>query len=86
MGGWKYVEPGQTGEFFHDMQTDFRENLRKILDNTRGDSSPYRPLEFVKSNYGNANSGPRLLEFVKKHWGDRVTFPPGTTGLMPTGA
>ncbi|KAL7555125.1 hypothetical protein ACHAWF_018760 [Thalassiosira exigua] len=85
LGGWKYMREGETGEFFHDM-SDFRQSLRRILDNTRGKDSQYRPLDFVKNNYGNANSGPRFLEFVLKHWGDRITFPVGTTGLMPTGA
>jgi hypothetical protein len=85
MGGWKYLVPGQTGEFFHDM-SDFKDSLRSILDNTRGENSPYKPLEFVKDNYGNANSGKRLFEFVKKHWGDRIKFPEGTSALLPTGA
>lgn len=85
MGGWKYLVPGETGEFFHDM-SNFKDSLRRILDNTRGNNSPYKPLEFVKKNYGNDKSGPRLLEFVKKHWGDKVQLPPGATGLIPTGA
>ena len=85
MGGWKYLLEGETGEFFHDM-SDFKKSLRRILDNTRGGNSPYKPLEFVKKNYGNANSGQRLFDFVKQHWGDRIKFPPGTKLLMPTGA
>mmetsp|Transcript_18895 Transcript_18895/g.35162 ORF Transcript_18895/g.35162 Transcript_18895/m.35162 type:complete len:507 (+) Transcript_18895:30-1550(+) len=85
MGGWKYMVEGETGEFFHDM-SDFKESLRKILDNTRGGNSPYKPLELAKSKYGNVNSGPRLFEFVKKNWGDRVQFPDGTASLIPTGA
>ena len=85
MGGWKYLVPGETGEFFHDM-SNFKDSLRRILDNTRGNNSPYKPLAFVNKNYGNDKSGPRLLEFVKKHWGDKVQLPPGATGLIPTGA
>lgn len=85
MGGWKYLLEGETGEFFHDM-SDFKRSLRRILDNTRGGNSPYKPLNFVTKNYGNANSGKRLFDFVKQHWGDRITFPPGTKLLMPTGA
>ncbi len=54
MGGWKYVVPGLTGEFFHDM-SDFKDSLRTILDNTRGGrrSNPYKPLELflVKNHY-----------------------------------
>jgi hypothetical protein len=84
MGGWKYLIPGQTGEFFHDM-SDFKGSLRRILDNTRGGTSPYRPLDFVKDNYGNAHSGKRLYDFVKEHWGDRIRFPVGTNALLPTG-
>ena len=83
MGGWKYLVPGETGEFFHDMNTDFKDSLRRIVDNTRGKNNPYRPLEFVKKNYGNVITGRRFLEFVKQHWGDRVTFPHETTGLIP---
>ena len=78
--------PGETGEFFHNMKTDFKDSLRRILDNTRGEKSPYKPLEFVKNNYGNVNSGERLFKFVEKHWGDRIQFPQGTSALMPTGA
>ncbi len=88
MGGWKYLIPGQTGEFFHDM-SDFRDSLRRILDNTRGrrrGSNPYKPLEFVTKNYGNINAGKKLFEFVQKYWGDRVRFPEGTYALIPTGA
>jgi len=85
MGGWKYLVPGQTGEFFHDI-SDFKDSLRRILDNTRGRNSPYKPLEFFWGNYGNKNSGKRLLEFVKEHWGDRMIFPEGTNALIPTGA
>jgi hypothetical protein len=84
MGGWKYLIPGQTGEFFHDM-SDFRDSLRRILDNTRGDKSPYKPLDLVKSNYGNEHSGKRLYDFVKEHWGDKIIFPVGTNALIPTG-
>ena len=77
--------PGQTGEYFHDM-SDFKDSLRRILDNTRGRISPYKPAECVRGNYGNENSGKRLLEFVKDHWGDRIIFPEGTNALIPTGA
>lgn len=76
---------GETGEFFHDM-SDFKDSLRKILDNTRGMDSPYKPLELVKKSYGNVNSGKRLFEFVTKHWGDWINFPDGTKSLIPTGA
>ncbi len=84
IGGWKYLQPGETGEFFHDV-TDFKESLRRILDNTRGGSSPYKPLEHVQANYGNVKSGKRFLEFVQKHW-SHVEIPEGTTALLPTGA
>ncbi|KAL7445575.1 hypothetical protein ACHAXM_009931 [Skeletonema potamos] len=85
MGGWKYLLPGVTGEEFHDIN-DFKVKLRTILDNTRGKESPYKPLEFVRENYGNDIAGIRLLEFVKSHWGDRVELPDGTKFLVPTGA
>lgn len=86
MGGWKYVVPGQTGEFFHDM-SDFKDSLRRILDNTRGgERNPYEPFEFVKENYGNHNAGQKLFEFVERHWGDKIQFPEGTNALIPTGA
>ena len=79
------MRESETGEFFHDM-SDFKESLRRILDNTRGDDSPYKPLEFIQNNYGNPRSGERLLDFVKKHWGDRIKFPNGTKYIIPTGA
>ncbi len=85
MGGWKYLLPGKTGEFFHDM-SDFKESLRLILDNTRGDNSPYEPLDFVLQNYGNHHSGRKLFEFVKRNWEDKIEFPDGTELLLPTGA
>lgn len=85
MGGWKYLLPGVTGEEFHDIN-DFKAKLRTILDNTRGKESPYKPLEFVRENYGNDIAGIRLLEFVKSHWGDRVDLPEGTKFLIPAGA
>mmetsp|Transcript_27363 Transcript_27363/g.42126 ORF Transcript_27363/g.42126 Transcript_27363/m.42126 type:complete len:497 (-) Transcript_27363:1448-2938(-) len=85
MGGWKYLLPGVTGEEFNDIH-DFRAQLRKILDNTRGKNNPYEPLEFVRENYGNPVAGVRLLEYVKSHWGDRVDLPDGTKFLVPTGA
>eukprot|EP00804_Cyclotella_cryptica_P000905 CCRYP_001143-RA/>CCRYP_001143-RA protein AED:0.06 eAED:0.06 QI:192/1/1/1/0.5/0.66/3/41/472 len=85
LGGWKYLIPGETGEFFNDA-TDFKDSLRRILENTRGATSSYQPLGFIKKNFGNANSGPRLLEFVLEHWGHIVHFPEGTTALFPTGA
>ena len=87
MGGWKYLLPGVTGEEFHDTN-DFKAQLRTILDNTRGkkNKSPYKPLEFVRENYGNEIAGKRLLEFVKSHWGDRIDLPDGTKFLVPAGA
>ena len=85
MGGWKYLKPGETGEFFHDIN-DFTKSLRRILDNTRGASNPYKPLQFVKENYGSANAGVKLFEFIKEKFGDRVVFPEGTRYIIPTGA
>jgi len=85
MGGWKYLLPGVTGEEFNDIH-DFRAQLRKILDNTRGKNNPYEPIEFVRENYGNSVAGVRLLEYVKSHWGHRVDLPDGTKFLVPTGA
>lgn len=86
MGGWKYLLPGLTGEFFHDM-SDFKDSLHKILVNTRGrKNNPYKSLEFVKENYGNINAGQKLFEFIQKNWSDKVRFPEGTNALIPTGA
>ena len=85
MGGWKYMREGETGEYFHDM-SDFKQRLRKILDNTRGKSSPYKPLEFIEKNYGSTNSGEKLLEFIQQNFGHRIRFPKGTKMLVPTGA
>lgn len=85
LGGWKYLKPGETGEFFHDM-SDFETSLRKILANTRDKVKEYKPLEFVEKTYGNARSGKRFLEFVQEHFADRVNIPVGTTQLLPAGA
>lgn len=85
LGGWKYLLPGETGEFFHDI-SDFKASLRKILDNTRGQTSPYKPLDFLTEHYGNINAGKRLLDFVREHFSDRVDIPEGSTMLLPTGA
>lgn len=85
MGGWKYLLPGKTGEFFHDM-SDFNESLRRILNNTRGNSSPYEPLDFVLRSYGNRHSGKKLFDFVKRNWEDKIDFPDDTELLLPTGA
>ncbi len=85
MGGWKYLKEGVTGEEFNDIH-DFKAQLRKILDNTRGKDNPYKPLEFVRENYGNAIAGKQLLEFITSHFGDRIDLPNGTEFLVPSGA
>ncbi len=86
MGGWKYLIPGQTGEFFHDL-TDFKDSLKRIIENTRGGKpNPYKPLELVENSYGNIRAGQKLFEFVRTHWGDKISFPEGTSALIPTGA
>ena len=77
VGGWKYVNE-KTGEFFHDM-SNFRESLRKLLDNL----DTYTPLDYVAENYGNQHAGPKLKDFIMEHWGDRVKLPEGTQWLLP---
>ncbi|KAL7527170.1 hypothetical protein ACHAWF_002064, partial [Thalassiosira exigua] len=46
MDGWKYLVPGETGELFHDMKTDFKDSLRRIVDNTRGKNTPYKRMKY----------------------------------------
>lgn len=78
-GGWKYMN-AKTGEFFHDM-TDFRQSLEKIL-KYADTPKHYEPRKYVRENYGDENSGPRLLKFVQDNFLDRVKLPEGTTSLL----
>ena len=63
LGGWKYVVPGITGEFFNLDLESFRLSLKNFLENlNRG---LYSPREYFINNYGAINSGKKLLEFIK---------------------
>ena len=44
-GGWKYLNE-KTGEFFHDLNTDFRDSLSKILKNSDIEKH-YEPRKWV---------------------------------------
>lgn len=79
-GGWKYVTV-KTGESFNDL-TDFRPALQKLMRRL----GEYEPQKWVKENYGDEISGPRLLRFVREFFSDRVKLPPRTRALYPSGA
>jgi hypothetical protein len=63
LGGWKYVVPGVTGEFFETDLESFRYSLSNFITNLNNNT--YKPREYFINNYGLENSGKKLLEFVK---------------------
>lgn len=77
-GGWKYLNE-KTGEFFHDM-SDFRQQLRKILDNSVKPGY-YEPRQYIRSVAGNVHSGKRLLRYIEDNFSDVIMLPEGTTAL-----
>lgn len=82
-GGWKYLVPRITGEFFRDL-SDFEVSLRRLLGQL--DRNEYKPHQWTTERYGNKLAGARLLDFVRTNFGDRVDLPEGVTALIPTGA
>jgi len=82
-GGWKYVND-KTGEFFHDM-SNFRESLERIRRNAKIPGH-YTPRKWVTKRYGDKQSGARLMNWIVENFSDRVRLPPGTKGLVPSGA
>jgi hypothetical protein len=63
LGGWKYVVPGVTGEFFNSDLESFKGSLDTFLTNLN--SNVYKPREHFVDNYGPEKSGKKLLEFIK---------------------
>ena len=61
LGGWKYIIPGETGEFFNNNI----DNFRYCLENFLSHLGEYKSRDHFKNNYGQ-NSGKQLLDFVKK--------------------
>jgi hypothetical protein len=68
LGGWKYVVPGVTGEFFANNVQDFSQSLHNFLEGLN--NKIYHPRDFFISNYGKQNSGKQLLEFVRGIYGE----------------
>lgn len=72
LGGWKYIVPGTTGEFFANNVEDFAQSLRNFLEGL--EDGMYTPRDFFTTNYGARNSGRKLLEFVRDIYGNK-SFP-----------
>jgi hypothetical protein len=67
LGGWKYVDDKQTGEFFTD-ENDISNSLEKLLRNF----SNYKPRKYIIDNYGPINSGRVLKKFIFENFKDRI--------------
>ena len=63
LGGWKYVVPGVSGEFFNSNLESFRGSLDTFLLNLN--TNFYKPREHFINNYGPEKAGKKLLEFIK---------------------
>ena len=61
LGGWKYIVPNVTGEFFNN--DSFKNSLETFLLNLS--NNVYKPREYFIKNYGIEKSGKKLLEFIK---------------------
>jgi hypothetical protein len=69
LGGWKYVIPDETGDFFNNDIGYFKPCLESFLDNLF--KGVYHPRDFFIRNYGPENSGKRLLKFVESIYGPK---------------
>lgn len=79
LGGWKYIEPGTTGEFFANNIENFEVSLQNFLEGLN--SGIYTPRDFFVANYGIENSGKRLLKFVREIYGNEIL--PSAVYLKP---
>jgi hypothetical protein len=64
LGGWHYVEPGVTGEFFTSVR-DLRPALRKL---TTTHWNAYAPRRHFMRHHGKHRAGRRLAAFLKQHY------------------
>mmetsp|Transcript_14217 Transcript_14217/g.31046 ORF Transcript_14217/g.31046 Transcript_14217/m.31046 type:complete len:530 (-) Transcript_14217:1631-3220(-) len=96
LGGWKYLRPGETGEFFRD-QHDFRQQLRRIVngvkrqqqqrdDEDEQQQQQYHPRDYISQHYGDQLAGRKFRQFVVEHFADRVRLPPESKLLLPSGS
>ena len=63
LGGWHYVEPGVSGEFFTN-KTDVRPALRSLTTNLNA----YAPRRHFMRHHGKHRDGRRLAAFLKQHY------------------
>jgi len=63
LGGWHYVEPGATGEFFTNKR-DVVPALRKLTTNLNA----YAPRRHFMRHHGKHRDGRRLAAFLKQHY------------------
>jgi hypothetical protein len=63
LGGWHYVEPGVTGEFFTN-KTDVRPALRSLTTQM----NMYSPRRHFTRHHGKHRDGRRLAAFLKQHY------------------
>uniref|UniRef100_A0A6C0I522 Glycosyltransferase n=1 Tax=viral metagenome TaxID=1070528 RepID=A0A6C0I522_9ZZZZ len=66
LGGWHYVEPGITGEFFTSAR-DIVPALRKLTTTHR---NAYAPCRHFMRHHGKHRAGRRLAAFLKQHYPD----------------
>ena len=64
LGGWHYVEPGVTGEFFTSVR-DIRSALQKLTTTHR---NVYAPRRHFMRHHGKHRDGWRLAAFLKQHY------------------
>ena len=76
VGGWKYIN-NHTGEFFHD-QTDLKEKIGKLMETL----PMYTPRQYLLSEYGRKNAGPKMKAFVEENFSDKVDLR-GSKELIP---
>ena len=65
LGGWHYVQPGVSGEFFTS-KNDVRPALRKLTANTT--MNAYAPRRHFMRHHGKHRAGRRLAAFLKQHY------------------
>jgi hypothetical protein len=65
LGGWHYVKPGVTGEFFTSKR-DVVPALRKLTTNLNA----YAPRRHFMRHHGKHRDGRRLAAFLKQHYPD----------------
>lgn len=63
LGGWHYVKPGITGEFFTNAR-----NIVPALQSLTTNINSYYPRRYFMQHHGKHRDGRRLAAFLKKHY------------------